>query len=97
MRLWMGRVTLALLIVLVGCLCMAADDGPAGRNAGRIEELTRAQERIIAQMHSAQNQIVQLEEFIEQKKIELYKAQGAIEELERQDAEARREAEAQKK
>ncbi|HUV04865.1 MAG TPA: hypothetical protein VMX94_07130 [Armatimonadota bacterium] len=90
----MGRMTLPLLVVLVGCLCTAADEGPTGRNAARIQELTRGQERIIAQMHTAQNQIVQLEGFIEDKKIELYKAQGAIEELERQDAEAKKEAEA---
>ncbi|HUT61270.1 MAG TPA: hypothetical protein VNA25_25760 [Phycisphaerae bacterium] len=89
MRLWV-----ALVILLLGCLCVAGDDSPAGRNAARIQELSRNQEQTIAQMHTAQNQIVQLEGFIEQKKIELYKAQGAIEELERQDAEAKKADEA---
>lgn len=81
----MRYVVLIMMALFLTC-AVAADNTQPTANQVRVNELAAAQQRIVVEINVAQDQAAQIQQFIEGKRMELYKLQGAIEELQRQDA-----------
>ena len=80
-----------------GLEVVSVEKAPPMGHEARIAELAALQEKDMIAVQRIQSQIGQLQQAVQQKQTEMLMRQGAIQELQRLDAEAKKEAEAQKK